>query len=53
MLKDANYRGYVVLEYESAPDPYEAIPKHLASCARPSRRCPIQVGLDCAYRGIS
>jgi sugar phosphate isomerase/epimerase len=30
MLKDANYRGYVVLEYESAPDPYEAIPKHLA-----------------------
>jgi sugar phosphate isomerase/epimerase len=29
MLKDAGYRGYVVLEYESAPDPYEAIPKHL------------------------
>lgn len=31
MLRDANYRGYVVLEYESAPDPYEAIPKHLAA----------------------
>lgn len=31
MLKDANYRGYVVLEYESAPDPYEAIPTHLAA----------------------
>ena len=30
MLRDANYRGYVVLEYESSPDPYEAIPKHLA-----------------------
>jgi sugar phosphate isomerase/epimerase len=30
MLKDAGYRGYVVLEYESTPDPYEAIPKHLA-----------------------
>ena len=30
MLKDAGYRGYVVLEYESAPDPYEAIPTHLA-----------------------
>jgi sugar phosphate isomerase/epimerase len=29
MLKEAGYRGYVVLEYESAPDPYEAIPKHL------------------------
>jgi sugar phosphate isomerase/epimerase len=29
MLKDAKYRGYVVLEYEAAPDPYEAIPKHL------------------------
>ncbi|BCS35375.1 xylose isomerase [Luteitalea sp. TBR-22] len=31
LLKDAGYRGYVVLEYESAPDPYEAIPQHLAS----------------------
>jgi sugar phosphate isomerase/epimerase len=30
MLKDAGYRGYVVLEYEAATDPYEAIPKHLA-----------------------
>ena len=30
MLKDAGYRGYVVLEYEAAPDPYEAIPGHLA-----------------------
>jgi sugar phosphate isomerase/epimerase len=31
LLKDAGYRGYVVLEYESAPDPYEAIPQHLAT----------------------
>lgn len=30
MLEEAGYRGYVVLEYEAAPDPYEAIPKHLA-----------------------
>ena len=29
MLKDGGYRGYVVLEYEAAPDPYEAIPRHL------------------------
>ena len=35
MLRDANYRGYVVLEYESAPDPYDAIPQ--APC-RPPRR---------------
>jgi sugar phosphate isomerase/epimerase len=30
LLKDAGFRGYVVLEYEAAPDPYVAIPKHLA-----------------------
>ena len=30
MLKDAGYRGYNVLEYESQPDQYEAIPRHLA-----------------------
>ncbi len=30
MLKDAGYRGYVVLEYESEPDPYGAIPTYLA-----------------------
>jgi sugar phosphate isomerase/epimerase len=29
LLKDAGYRGYIVLEYESKPDPYDAIPKHL------------------------
>jgi sugar phosphate isomerase/epimerase len=26
ILNDANYQGYVALEYESAPDPYEAVP---------------------------
>ncbi len=26
ILRDANYQGYVALEYESAPDPYEAVP---------------------------
>ena len=30
LLKQAGYRGYIVLEYESKPDPYEAVPKHLA-----------------------
>jgi sugar phosphate isomerase/epimerase len=26
ILKDAGYRGYIVLEYEAMPDPFEAIP---------------------------
>jgi sugar phosphate isomerase/epimerase len=29
ILKDADYRGYVVLEYEGKEDPFEAIPGHL------------------------
>lgn len=29
MLRDANYRGYVVLEYEEKEDPREECPKHL------------------------
>ncbi len=29
ILRDANYQGFVALEYEAKPDPYEAIPKHL------------------------
>lgn len=29
ILKEANYSGYVVLEYEASEEPYEAIPKHL------------------------
>lgn len=29
LLARAGYRGYIVLEYESKPEPYEAIPKHL------------------------
>jgi sugar phosphate isomerase/epimerase len=29
ILRKANYRGYVVLEYEAMPDPFEAIPGHL------------------------
>ena len=31
LLVKAGYRGYVVLEDESKPEPYEAIPKHLAT----------------------
>jgi sugar phosphate isomerase/epimerase len=30
MLKQAGFRGYIVLEYESKPEPYEAVPAHLA-----------------------
>jgi sugar phosphate isomerase/epimerase len=30
LLRDAGYRGYIVLEYESKPEPYDAIPRHLA-----------------------
>lgn len=29
MLKDGGYRGYIVLEYEASPDPYDSIPRHL------------------------
>jgi len=29
ILKDANYSGYIVLEYEAAEEPYDAIPKHV------------------------
>lgn len=30
ILRDANYRGYVALEYEAAADPKKAVPHHLA-----------------------
>lgn len=30
LLARVNFRGYVVLEYEAKPDPYEAVPRHLA-----------------------
>jgi sugar phosphate isomerase/epimerase len=30
LLAKAGYRGYIVLEYESKPEPYEAIPKYLS-----------------------
>ena len=29
ILKDANYHGYVVLEYEANEDPKEAVPRHV------------------------
>jgi sugar phosphate isomerase/epimerase len=28
MLRTANYRGYVVLEYEAAEDPKTAVPRY-------------------------
>jgi sugar phosphate isomerase/epimerase len=31
ILRGANYRGYVALEYEAAEEPKEAIPKHIAT----------------------
>lgn len=30
ILRDANYQGYVTLEYESAEDPKVAVPRHLS-----------------------
>jgi|TARA_B110000495_G_C22751826_1_gene440475 hypothetical protein len=29
ILKKANYRGYVVLEYEAKEDPFTAVPRYL------------------------
>jgi sugar phosphate isomerase/epimerase len=29
ILREAGYRGYVVLEYEAAEDPYQAIPGYI------------------------
>ena len=29
ILRDANYRGYLIFEYEEEEDPFTAIPKHL------------------------
>ena len=29
ILKKANYRGYVVLEYEAKEDPFVAVPRYL------------------------
>jgi hydroxypyruvate isomerase len=29
MLRDANYQGYVALEYEAAEDPWKAVPEWL------------------------
>jgi len=29
ILRDANYSGYVTLEYEAAEDPYKSIPKYI------------------------
>ena len=30
ILRDANYSGYITLEYEGKEDPYKAIPKYLS-----------------------
>ena len=32
ILRDANYQGYVALEYESEEDPWKAVPKLLKRC---------------------
>lgn len=34
ILKDAGYRGYVVLEYESAEDPKTGVPRHVETLRR-------------------
>jgi hypothetical protein len=30
ILRQGNYQGTVVLEYEAAEDPFTAVPRHLA-----------------------
>lgn len=37
ILREANYQGWVVLEYESAEDPYVAVPRYLAALAEAMR----------------
>lgn len=34
ILRDANYRTWVALEYEANEDPYQAVPRHLATLAQ-------------------
>jgi sugar phosphate isomerase/epimerase len=34
ILRDANYRGFVALEYEAAEDPLAAVPRHLKALRR-------------------
>lgn len=34
ILRDANYQGYVALEYEAAEDPWSAVPRILAELAK-------------------
>lgn len=34
ILRDAGYRGYIVLEYEEDEDPFEAIPRHMDELKR-------------------
>ena len=34
ILRQARYRGYVVLEYEEAEDPFTAIPRYLKMLSR-------------------
>jgi sugar phosphate isomerase/epimerase len=41
LLAAAGFRGYVVLEYESEPDPYESVPKHLAELREAISRLPV------------
>jgi hypothetical protein len=31
LLRTANYRGYVALEYEGAEEPKTAVPRHIAA----------------------
>ncbi|HXG46287.1 MAG TPA: sugar phosphate isomerase/epimerase family protein [Methylomirabilota bacterium] len=34
ILRDARYQGYVAIEYESAPDPWQAVPALVRECRR-------------------
>lgn len=38
LLRDSGYQGWVALEYESAEDPYLAVPRHLEALGRAMRQ---------------
>ena len=53
ILKAAKYRGYVVLEYEAAEDPYKAVPEYLAQTSSASSRPATATGRQFASAQIA
>jgi sugar phosphate isomerase/epimerase len=46
ILRDANYQGWVALEYEANEDPYQAVPRHLGTLAQLIGAKPATAGAD-------